>query len=200
MIDKNELLKEIKEIKEQISDLPNFSGWDSDRAYGYYNIGLIYSKLEDYNSAIDNFNKAIKYHAEYGDAYFELGKIYLKQDNFEKAMNCFKKALEIHPDKKDFQKQIDELEEKYGEIFKKKETFKINLETCSKEEISTLSGFNETKSNEFIEKRNNGKMWYKLDNFIEEFNLSPYDSIKIANRIVFPIKKTTKTLARKFDL
>ncbi len=200
MTDKTILLQNIKNLKEQIANLPNSYDWDSDRAYGFYNIGIFYSELEDYDNAINNFNNAIKFHKEYGDAYYELGKVYIKQNLFEKAMECFKKAIEIHPESQRFKNQIDELEEKYSEIFKKKDYSKVNIETCSQQEILSLSGFNEIKAAEFIEKRNSGKMWYKLDAFVEDFSLSPYDSIKIANRIIFPTKKVTANRVRKFDL
>ncbi|CAF3054440.1 unnamed protein product [Rotaria sp. Silwood2] len=75
---------------------------DIDFAYCYYGLAQVNCKMEDYNSAISNINKALKYllnnsslnnHSLLSLCYNDLGSIYVNQSNYIVALQFFNKAL-----------------------------------------------------------------------------------------------------------
>lgn len=72
-----------------------------------------YFQLEDYTSAIANYNKAISLApseatslaARMADAYFKSGKVLCSQNNLEAGLEAFTKASELHPDERDYTMQ-----------------------------------------------------------------------------------------------
>ena len=50
-------------------------------AHAYNNRGFTYSKLGQYQRAIDDYNKAIRLKPDYVEAYMNRGAVYLKQGN-----------------------------------------------------------------------------------------------------------------------
>ena len=75
----------------------------------------------------------------------------------------------------------------------------IDIEICTKEEIQTLDGFNVEKAEIFIQERTNGKMWYDMDSFVQDFELQPHEMVMIQDRIKFPEKPKNK-YGRKIDI
>lgn len=80
-----------------------------------------------------------------------------------------------------------------------KSSFIVEIATCTEEEILSLDGFNEEKAKRFIEERNNGKIWYDIDSFAQDFELQPHEMIMIQDRIKFPNKPQHK-YGRKLDI
>jgi len=75
----------------------------------------------------------------------------------------------------------------------------INIQTCTSNDLRTLQGLSEEKTKLFIEKRNNGMMWYDIDSFAQDFELQPHEIIMLQDRLNFPIKPNVK-LGRKIDI
>lgn len=84
-------------------------------------------------------------------------------------------AQEIYEDKKDDLKKT-----------------KIRIAACSKEEVLTLEGFDENKTEQFLKARNEGIMWYNIESFANYFNLQPHEMALIESRIIFPLKPKAK--------
>jgi len=74
----------------------------------------------------------------------------------------------------------------------------INLETCTKEDLLTLAGFDETKAEKFISERNNGKQYYDIDSLVAEFEIQPHEMIEIESRLIFAQRPKNKA-GRRVD-
>ncbi len=98
------------------------------------------------------------------------------------------------------EERIENQTVKNFEIEKVIDNSPINIQTCSKDEILSLIGFDEEMANKFIECRKNGKVWYNIDSFAMEFNLQPHEIILIQERVIFPIKANAKLGKRRIDL
>lgn len=61
--------------------------------FPYFNLGLVYDRIEDQKKALENFLKAIEQKSDYSKAIFNAGKTYKKLGDFEKANEYFAKAL-----------------------------------------------------------------------------------------------------------
>ena len=75
---------------------------------------------------------------------------------------------------------------------------KINLESCTLEELATLEGFDEIKAKIFIQARESGKHYYDLDSFVSDYNLQPHEMIQAEERLIFPPRPKNKQ-GRKID-
>lgn len=63
----------------------------------YVNLGNLYSALEDYENAIDNYNKALEFDKLDVNIYYNIGILNLKQNNYFSALENFKKAVQVTP-------------------------------------------------------------------------------------------------------
>ena len=63
---------------------------------GYYNLALVYSKLDQEDKAIENYIKVIKLDSNYFKAHNNLGNIYRKKGLNKKAIECYLSTLEIN--------------------------------------------------------------------------------------------------------
>ena len=63
---------------------------------GYYNLANIFSKLDQEDKAIENYNKVIKLDNNYYKAHNNLGNIYRKKGLNKKAIECYFSTLEIN--------------------------------------------------------------------------------------------------------
>lgn len=70
---------------------------DSDNANNYYNQGLDYLNVLNYEDAINNFQKAIEINPRLGLAYGGLGLAYYKQKKYEQAIDSYSKAIASSP-------------------------------------------------------------------------------------------------------
>ena len=75
---------------------PNYG--ESDGAITYYNRGLAYDKLENYEDAISDYTRSIRIDPDYAAAYINRGAAYDKLENYENAIADYTRALRINPD------------------------------------------------------------------------------------------------------
>ena len=182
------------------------------------------NKPKEAINVFTNYLKTAK--SNIGECYFYRGLAYTRLKNNQMAVPDLKKAQELL---KDTNKEISnncefllskisipstkniELESKTNNKVTKKVTSDdiknkvennkvINLQKCSKKDILTLIGFDEEKASLFINKRKNGKMWYDIDSFVQDFNLQPHEMVLIQDRLVFPPKPNIKIGKRKIDI
>ncbi len=98
--------------------------------------------------------------------------------------------------KKEIKSEVKE-KTKLSETSKVKKS-RINLETCSKEELLTLPGFNEEKAKRFISERNSGVRYYDINSFVLNYQIQPHEMLEIQNKLIFSIKPVPKK-GRKID-
>ena len=63
----------------------------------YYNRGLSYDELGQYEQAIYDYNKAIELNSNNSDVYFRRGLIYAMFKNFDKALVDLNKYIMLEP-------------------------------------------------------------------------------------------------------
>ena len=145
-----------------------------------------------YNNVVKDCTKAIEKTKMYNStAYYTRGLAYQKLNEKEKAKEDFKQALSIKPDDVTYKKAYDSL--------LKESSSKINIENCTRADILSLDGFNAEKAERFINYRDNGKMWYDIDTFVQDFGLQPHEMVMIQDRLKFPDKPKNK-YGRKIDI
>jgi tetratricopeptide (TPR) repeat protein len=66
-------------------------------APAYYGRGLAYDKLGKFNSAIENYTKAITANSNYWKAYFNRGCVYYDLKKYELAIKDFSKVIKLNP-------------------------------------------------------------------------------------------------------
>ena len=75
-----------------------------------YNIqGTINARLQQYEAAIDSYQKAIKIKPDYADAYNNLGNVLRDKGDLEGAINSYEQALKINPHKASALHMLDAL-------------------------------------------------------------------------------------------
>ncbi len=60
----------------------------------YYNLGITYEKLKNYDKAENAYLKAFEYAPEEVDSMYNLGLVYIEKKEYNKAIQCFDKVLE----------------------------------------------------------------------------------------------------------
>ncbi len=164
------------------------------------------SKLKyDIEGAINDFQEAVKLNPreEYKKAlyiaktprdnnqaeqYFRDAINYLNDGNFEEAKNYFQYVRSYNPNNKEVQKYIIVAE-----------ASKLNVETCTKKGIMTLSCINEELAEQFISARNDNIMWYSYEELASFLSIQPNHWMELEEKLVFPSKPNTK-IGRKLDL
>lgn len=81
-----------------ISDYEIARNLDIDMSSYYNDMGVVYSRLHEYNKAISYYSKAIKEDPEDTAAYTNRGGDYESIGEYEKSLEDFEKALELNPD------------------------------------------------------------------------------------------------------
>ncbi|MGM0498257.1 MAG: OmpA family protein [Bacteroidota bacterium] len=71
---------------------------DSKRALKYFEEGLNQYRLDEYDDALENINKAIDKDEEFVEAFIVKGQIFEGKDEYEQAINSYKRAIEIDPE------------------------------------------------------------------------------------------------------
>jgi len=66
-------------------------------AKAYNNRGVAYAKLNEYERAIKDYDKAIELNPNYAETYYNRGNAYAKLNKYERAIKDFSKAIELNP-------------------------------------------------------------------------------------------------------
>jgi Tfp pilus assembly protein PilF len=74
---------------------------DKTYPYAYFNQGLVYDKLEEYELATKAYEQAVKFSPSYGNAHFNLAVHYEAAGNYKGAINHYQTYLKIFPKAKD---------------------------------------------------------------------------------------------------
>jgi len=78
-------------------------------ALRYYYRGRVFEATGEYESAIEEYKKAIEYGADYADVHNSLGRTFLKMGFYEEAKTEFEKALELNPKYQEAQRNLNEV-------------------------------------------------------------------------------------------
>ncbi|MQL80703.1 hypothetical protein Taro_013156 [Colocasia esculenta] len=70
---------------------------DSHYAPAYYNLGVVYSEMMQYDMALSCYEKAALERPMYAEAYCNMGVIYKNRGNLEVAIACYERCLAISP-------------------------------------------------------------------------------------------------------
>jgi|JI8StandDraft_1071087.scaffolds.fasta_scaffold82978_1 tetratricopeptide (TPR) repeat protein len=68
-----------------------------EKSYGYLIKGFLLAEEEEYEKAIEQYEKAIKLNPKYTIAYNDSGVVLIKKGDYEGAVKQFKKAIELEP-------------------------------------------------------------------------------------------------------
>ncbi len=68
---------------------------NSQIAYPYNSLGIVYVKLEDHDKAIMNYKRAIELDDKYVAVYNNLGLVYKRLEDYDKAILNYNKAIEL---------------------------------------------------------------------------------------------------------
>ena len=113
-----------------------------DTATSYYNIGLVFSNLGEYDKALEWYTKAAKQGYKY--SYNELAWAYHLMDKYEEALPWAEKAVAAFPDNANI---IDTLATVYQGLGRYEEALQ-QFELCLKlyKEQGSLEGIQETEA------------------------------------------------------
>lgn len=105
---------------------------NSSSVWAFTSKGFVYNIKEDYNLAIENFNKALEVDSNYADAWFFKAVCLKDNGDYEEALDCVEKALDIKFDLKYFNLKLGifiNLQE-FDEFFKFLNTVNEEKYTC----------------------------------------------------------------------
>ena len=122
-----------------ITKLTKIIELDPKNAKAYYDRGITWREMGEYEKAIADYTKAIQINPEYAKAYNSRGLAWKKQGNYDKAIADYTKAIEINPrdpifynnrgfaweDKGDYERAIAdctkaiEIDQNYAEAYNK---------------------------------------------------------------------------------
>lgn len=179
-IEENEFEKEVcTYLKGKIS----YSNGNYENALNYLTEAINY---------IEN-DESLYYHTE--DMYYYRGLTYIKLNQLQNAKNDLTKALELAKENND----LSEKSEKFADYTNAlKNVDRINISTCSMEQLLQIEGFDENKANTFIKAREEGKLYYDIDSFAQDYQIQPHILLEIQDKLIFPQKPKNK-LGRKVD-
>ncbi|MBU4313232.1 MAG: tetratricopeptide repeat protein, partial [Actinobacteria bacterium] len=86
----------------------------------YHNLGLLYFSQEDYDNAIEQWNKILEIEPNFLNKYIvlnNLGIVYQKKEMPDKALEYFVQALQLAPEGSPI---IEEIEKELYNIYKSK--------------------------------------------------------------------------------
>lgn len=92
-------LKVMKTFQQIILDDPN-------NAEAYYNLGVAYGELGQYQEAIEALEQAIRIDPNEPDAYYNLGIAYSELEQYQEAIKAFKKSIRLRSDCADVHYQL----------------------------------------------------------------------------------------------
>lgn len=110
----NKLMKEEK-YNEALTAYGRAISLDATNPIYYCNRAAAYSRIGDYQRAVDDCNQAIRYDSNYGKAYGRLGLAYSKMNRHQEAIDAYKNALRIEPDNQDYKNNMEVTQQRLEE-------------------------------------------------------------------------------------
>lgn len=89
----------------------------------YMNIGDTYLSLQQYDKAIEYYNKAMKNKELYWNCYYKIGKVYALKNQWEEASVYFKKLLERDPENSTLKASLAYIMASNNELLEAKEIY-----------------------------------------------------------------------------
>ncbi len=173
---------------------------------------LLKSRLDMYNyrlaeeyAKLKQFEQAIRCYKEISESYNKYTEVQSKIQECQSLFNEQKlnnshqqmiNTLKNHIAQKE--NNLKKQEKHIQTSRTKSSNKKINLQSCTEEDLLTIDGFDLSKATKFLKERMNGKVYYDLETFVEDFGLQPHQMIEAQDRIIFPPKPKNK-IGRKID-
>ncbi len=85
------------QYKQALKDLENSFMYSTENADVYYNMGLIYYNLQNYEKSSESLNKALEIKPNFYDALNQRGIVFTMQKQYSRAMEDFDKAISLQP-------------------------------------------------------------------------------------------------------
>lgn len=85
------------DMRDQIRIVENESLTQPDNPELWTHLANLYYETDQYQKAIDAYNKSLSYHPDNADVLTDLGVMYRKAGNPDKALECFDKAIAVNP-------------------------------------------------------------------------------------------------------
>ena len=76
----------------------------------YNNLGVLYRRKGEYQTALKHYEKALRIHPNEPNIYYNIGRIYVDMKNLGEAKSNFEKALVLDPDFSEARKVLNALE------------------------------------------------------------------------------------------
>lgn len=80
--------------------------------YPYQLLGILYSKMGDFNQALKNYEKSLEINSKNPGLYFDLGNVYRALNDNQKSIEFFLKTIELNPNVIDAYLNIAKIYEK----------------------------------------------------------------------------------------
>ena len=138
-------------FRNNISIFQDIARCCTDFAPAYNSLGVALLMEEEYQPAIENFNKSLKLYPEYDRPHYNLGKIYMIQEKGQKALSEFLKASKSKPEQSEYRYWLALAYERTGENKNALTEYKEFLKLSKKDDPRTK------KVKLLIEKYSNGK-------------------------------------------
>jgi small glutamine-rich tetratricopeptide repeat-containing protein alpha len=88
---------------------------DASNPVFYCNRAAAYSRLGDYQKAVDDCKMSLRFDNNYGKAYGRLGLAYSKLNRYQQALEAYENAVRIEPDNTDYQTNMRITQQKFDE-------------------------------------------------------------------------------------
>ena len=152
-----------------------------------------------------------EYKKNKAENYYKLAKDDYEKGNYTSAEEYINLAIKLIPDNIKYSDLLNKITsinnniesteiktERTDNNQKKNTNKKIKLESCTKDDLLSIDGFDEEKADRFIEERENDKMYYDIESFVADYNLMPHQMVEIQDRLIFP-KKPKNKIGRKIE-
>ncbi len=79
-------------------DIKRATEIESDNAALWHNMGIIYDSLQQYDLAVEAYQKALEIKPDRPETWYNLGNTYRSQQQYDLTVEAYRKALEIKPE------------------------------------------------------------------------------------------------------
>lgn len=88
-------LDQVGQLEGSLSYYQKFIDEDPYSTAAWYNLGIIYNKLERFNEAIQAYEYAVAIDDQFASAFFNMGNACMSVGTPERALDCFKQTLDL---------------------------------------------------------------------------------------------------------